>query len=55
MKKKEREKVIPVVKIPRPEGKSRLEAAEEYFGCKETDPSELPEEEPSEEYLIDFE
>ncbi|MDE6059372.1 MAG: hypothetical protein K2G44_04945 [Clostridia bacterium] len=43
----------PQITIPRAEGKSIIEAAEEYFGCRATPASELPQEDPSEEYLIE--
>lgn len=39
--------------IPRAEGESSIEAAEKYFGCRATPASELPQEDPSEEYLIE--
>lgn len=51
----EREQELPEVKISIPKGKGRLEAAEEYFGCQATPASELPQEAPSEEYLINIE
>ena len=45
----------PQIKIPRAEGQNRIDAAEEYFGCQATPSSELPQEEPSEEYFVEIE
>ncbi|MCI9503837.1 MAG: hypothetical protein HFE26_00390 [Clostridia bacterium] len=52
---KTRKQEFPEVIISRAEGKSAIDTVEEYLGCRAVSTIELPQEEPSEEYMIDFE